>query len=108
MRIDTIRYTISSCIFGYHEATPSEVNTRCSDTCSGSDNGMKKALMDKDFKNNEMYQFLYCEDNQRAFSQNVEACITCLGEVASSMSLRNCKFVSIPLVWKETLAKSDV
>lgn len=105
--IDTIKYTILSCIFGLRQKNISEANARCSGSCSGSDDGMKKALMDKfTDPSNVMYQFLYCEEHQRAFSQNVQACITCLSGVASSNSLRNCRFVSINLVLKETVAQN--
>lgn len=66
-----------SCIFGYRQENIPEANTRCSGSCSGSDDGMKKALMDKIFEHsNEAYQFLYCEEQQRAFPENVQAYTT--------------------------------
>jgi len=98
-----MRFTLDWCVFAYPGANQSAAYIQCSDTCSGSNDAVQLAMIDRLLQINSTLQYQYCEDGNGAFSQNVESCTACLAGVPSSQTLISCtEFTSTHLHLAET------
>lgn len=82
-----LKYTIDYCVYSYHNENQTVASQACSGICSGSDDGMQLALTDQPYLTRTSRQYLYCDENEKAFTQNVDACSQCLRNVPSSRGL---------------------
>ena len=86
-----IKATIDWCVFGYPlNPNITAANAQCNNICAGAQNQMQEALVDHSGPLNRALQYQYCEDGSAAFSENVNACISCLESLRSTVALINC------------------
>lgn len=86
-----MKFTLALCLFAFPDNTDITVaNDQCADICSGPKNLMKPALIDQLLVGNFDSQYLYCTDEDGAFSRTTDGCKQCLKKVPNSEALIKC------------------
>jgi len=87
--LDNLRYTISSCLFGFANATDA-VSTPCS--TSQSCGHLQKALESNDLDPTAGSPYSYCSADNNAFLGSYhDKCTTCLRNSGDEKYLANCE-----------------
>lgn len=86
-----MKFTVAWCLFAYPDNTNvTFANNQCADICSGPENTMKPALVNQLLVGNISTQYLYCTDEDEAFSKATNRCKQCLRSIPSTKVLTNC------------------